>query len=667
MSAIAGVIHLDGRPGHERILSKMLDRMAHRGPHGRGERTVGRASFGHLLLQATEESKAERLPIVSGPVLVTAATRLDNRSDLASAASQSLADPDGVLLLPFLRAPERLLGDFAYAAWDEAAGNLLGVRDHFGVKPFYYFYRPGRIFIFASQIRALFAHPDVPRRLNQTRLAQYWLGQLPDQQITFYKDIFRLPAGHALELSLSSKTNSEIRLRRYWSLDSEREIEFKSEEAYADAFREHFTRAVQRRLRTPFKVGFQLSGGLDSTAIACVGRDILREEKRLPAYTYSDIFPTVPASDESAYIESALAQEGFAPSRIEADRFSPLGELDLFLEYDDEGNYNTNSYLVFILHRRMAADGVRVCLDGFDGDTTVGHGCFRLGELARRKDWGRFHRELKAYCERGGWDRRGTAYSYVGPGLTHLLRSGNFGQYLRDSREAAPFLRSGWLDVLNKTGVQPMLPAWLKRSFRQISGASPEPICVLLGLIDPQLAASMNLRGLARAFESQPTGQYLSERAFQLRLLQSGGLTGVLERYDYLAGHFQMENRHPFMDRELIEFCLALPSSQKLANGFTRSVLRRALAHTLPEKIAQRPGKGDLTESFRAAFLRRDRPILEEWIAGNKDFAGLFDQQNLRDLFSRAIAGEATDAEQFILFRVLTSAQWLRKNALGFR
>jgi asparagine synthase (glutamine-hydrolysing) len=661
MSAIVGLVQFDRRPGHERIVAAMLDRMAIRGPHGRAQKSLSHASFGHLLLHTTEESLHENLPNITSingdETLLTATTRLDNRDELLTAAKfpNNPTTPDSALITAHLHTPARLLGDFAYAAWNNARQTLFCARDQFGVKPFYYYCAPGRFFIFASQIRALFAHPEVPSRLNKTRLAQYWLGQLPDHVITFYEEIHRLPAAHTLTVDANS-----LRLTRYWSLDLEREITLKSDAEYDEAFRAHFARAVKTRLNTPFKIGFQLSGGLDSTAIACVARDALRDENRLPAHVYSQVFPTVPNSDESPYIHAALDQPGFAPTIVEGDRSTPLNEIDLFLNYDDEGNYNTNSYLVFMLHRRMAAGGVRVCIDGYDGDTTIGHGCYRLGELARQKDWAAFDRELKAYCRRGNWDRRGTALQFAGPALTQLLRAGQYRQFLRDAREAAPWFRSGWRQVISRTGLQPFVPPSAKHLYNHLAGVPPDALAVLQRLIDPKIAAAVRLPALTRAFEAIPVGEFPSERAYQAHILATGGFTGGLERFDYLAGHFQMENRHPFMDQRLVEFCLALPSSQKLSDGFTRTIMRRALQHTLPEKISKRVGKCDLTDAFRDAFLRRDKPILDQWIVQNPALAGLCDLTELRDLYARCLANEATDGERFILFRVLTSARWMR-------
>ncbi len=168
------------------------------------------------------------------------------------------------------RSPEHLLGDFAFAIRDAHRDVLFCARDHFGVKPFYYHHAPGRLFCFASEIKGLLALAEVPRRLNETRVADYLVPLLEDKVITFYEEIVRLPPAHRMTVSRDG-----VRIEEYWALDPTREIRMKSGEEYAEAFREIFTEAVHCRLRSAFPVGSMLSGGLDSSSIVCVARKLI--------------------------------------------------------------------------------------------------------------------------------------------------------------------------------------------------------------------------------------------------------------------------------------------------------------------------------------------------------------------------------------------------------
>src|SRR5205085_1809095 len=122
-----------------------------------------------------------------------------------------------------------------------------------------------------------------------------------DTAITFYEDIHRLPPAHTLTLCRSG-----AKLNRYWDLDPNREAPPATDEEYAEGFRELFTEAVRCRLRSAYPVGAFLSGGLDSSSIVCVARELKRQAGGPPLHTFSAIFDDVSKSDERAYIQAVL-------------------------------------------------------------------------------------------------------------------------------------------------------------------------------------------------------------------------------------------------------------------------------------------------------------------------------------------------------------------------
>jgi asparagine synthase (glutamine-hydrolysing) len=269
MSGIAGVWHLDGRPAVAADLDCMLDRLAHRGPDGTQRAVRGPLAMGHRLLRTAPDDGAAFAQALGG-LLITADLRLDNRSELTTELGwrhESHAVPDARLVLAAYerwgeRCVEHLLGDFAFALWDERQGQLFCARDHLGVRPFYYYHGPGRLFAFASEIKGLLALGDVPPpRLNEVRVADYLVRVFDDKAGTFYENVLRLPPAHTLVLSRDG-----IRLREYWRLDPTREIRLANDAAYAEAFRDIFTEAVRCRVRgvNP-PPGFLRSGGIDSS------------------------------------------------------------------------------------------------------------------------------------------------------------------------------------------------------------------------------------------------------------------------------------------------------------------------------------------------------------------------------------------------------------------
>ena len=162
MSSIAGVYLLDGSPVDPDRLKRMNDRLSHRGPDGSGLWCEGSVGLGHQMLWTTPESLHEKLPLEADGLVITADARVDNREELLPELGLREDVSDSEVILETYRkwgrnCVDRLLGDFAFVVWDKAKGELFCARDHMGVKPFYYYHEPGKIFAFATEIKALFA------------------------------------------------------------------------------------------------------------------------------------------------------------------------------------------------------------------------------------------------------------------------------------------------------------------------------------------------------------------------------------------------------------------------------------------------------------------------------------------------------------------------------
>ena len=619
MSGIAGLWRLDGCPTEPADLGRMLARLAHRGPHGTGAWHDGPVALGHRMLHTTPESLRERQPLVStsADLVLTADARLDNRDELCSLLPAPCGFTDAELILAAYerwaeRCPEHLLGDFAFAIWDARRQIVFCARDHFGVKPFHYHHRPGRLFALASEIKGLLALPDVPRRLNETRVADYLVPLLEDKVITFYEDIVRLPPAHRMMV-----TREAVRIERYWALDPEREIHLKSDAEYAAAFREIFTEAVRCRLRSAFPVGSMLSGGLDSSSIVCVARKLLAEEGRGPLHTFSAVFDEVPEADERPYINAVVARNRVAPHIVRGDQLSPLDDLDRMLAMQDEPFYAPNLFLHWGLYQAACAAAVRVILDGLDGDTTVSHGIGYLRELAGSGHWLRLAREV--------W------------GL---------------SRQLDVSARR----ILLAKVIKPLLPRAVRLS-RTRAGSDR--------VVAPDLARRVGLSDRVRAFDRDRLLPPRTEREDHHRTLNLGLIPLILEVADRAAHAWGLEPRYPYFDKRLVEFCLALPGNQKLHHGWTRVVLRRAMQDVLPPEIQWRIGKTDLSPGFlRGMVDGAARPAIERLLAGGGAVDAYVHLGSLRQAHARA-RSPGGERVALTVWKVLALSRWLEREYLG--
>ncbi len=626
MSAIAGLFRTEGQPVGRHEVERMISALAHRAPDRTGTWARDSVAVAHGALWTTSEAARERQPLTLDAGVIVADARLDNRDDLV----RSLGMPGGaagdaeLILRAYERwgedCPAKLVGDFAFAIWDERHQRLFCARDHVGVKPFYYHQAPGA-FLFASEIKALLTSPLVPYGLNPLRVADHLVGLLDDPAITFYRDVYRLPAGHALTVSRAG-----TRLRQYWALDATRELVLGSDAAYAEAFRECFTEAVRCRLRSTGPVGSLLSGGLDSSSIVATARRLRGAAAEGPLDTFTAIFPGLPAGelrriDERAYAAAVVAQGGVTAHHVRGDLLSPLTDVDRALWHLDEGFAAPNLYLHWGLYGAAQDRGVRTLLDGIDGDTTVSHGLERLAALARGGRMVTLGREIGALSRRH---------------------------------------RAGFTSLLRQFVVEPLVPAALRHGVRRLRGVgSPD---LAHSIIRPDFARRTGALDRLEAFQQQQERPLSSTRQVHRSAMTSGLIPYALELADKAAGAFGVEPRYPFFDRRLMELCLAIPADQKLQRGWTRMVMRRAMEGVLPEEVRWRSTKANLAPNFGRQLLEKDGNLLAEIVIEQPGVIEEYvDVPALRRTYDRFVAQRGSEADALTVFGAVVLGLWLQR------
>ena len=277
MSAIFGFVNLDGRPASPENLQAMASALGNWGSDDLTFSSEGCAALGHVLLAVTPESDHEALPFhdPDADIFLTAAARLDNRHELLDFFGIATPDrpslPDGQLVfLSYKRwgekSPKHLLGDWSFAVWNDHLRRLFVARDHLGNTGLFYYHKPP-LFVFASGIEGVLAHPNVPRLLNEHRLAGYLGFSVSGGSNTFWQDVHSLGPAHALTVT-PQKTDSMC----YWHLEDAPDVRFGSQQAYLDGFLEHYRRAVRVRLRSVRPIGSTLSAGLDSSSVTALAQ-----------------------------------------------------------------------------------------------------------------------------------------------------------------------------------------------------------------------------------------------------------------------------------------------------------------------------------------------------------------------------------------------------------
>ncbi len=560
-----------------------------------------------------------------GQLTVVGDIHLHDRDDLLAALSLEsageLTDCDLVLAAYrrwSSRCAEHLRGDFAFALWDDRRRQLFCARDPFGSKPLYYHLSPST-FAVASGPEAILRLPGVPRRLNPLTMVEYLYACYEDTDATAWLDIARLPPGSTILVG-----SDRVRRGRFWHPESVPELRLGSDSDYEEAFRAAFDDAVGSRL-APAGVGVYLSGGLDSSSVTCVAQPLYRGGR---LSTFSAVFDLDAGSDERYYAAAAADQAGTDHHECRPERTSPLADWVAAPWTGPAPSCDPQVALCRTVTEDAAERGVSVLLTGFGGDSVVSHGVSYLTELAGNGNARRFATEVRALARRHG-------------------------------RPVAPLVR--------KYGLRPFVPGAIlrSRSARQGQWGGVGRVGSVGGVWAPvrgEVIHGLDLEGRAAGFGR--SRQARTARMAHLSELTSGHTGYALEgsfHTDVVTG---VERRHPFLDRRLAELCLSMPGDQKLRDGWTRSIMRRSLAGILPEVVRQRPGKGDLAQTFRRSLLESDRPALEALVARPGPITEWVDPAALTILWHRCLA-ERRSADCFTIWRVAVLSRWLGHHGLG--
>lgn len=680
MGAIVGILRFDGVPVEAEQLASMLDAMPHRGSDNLSVWREGSVGVAQRMFWTTPESQTETLPLISddGQLVLTADARIDNRDELFTALT--ITKPQGetadseLILAAYERWGEscvdHLLGDFAFALWDGRNKRIFCARDHFGAKPFYCLHTP-EYFAFATEIKALWRVSAVARQLNEVQLARFLSGDDNDKEATFYEHVKRLPPAHVLTISRDGTTQ----LRNYWTLDRNLEIKLGSDEEYAERFRELFIEAVRCRTRSAYPVGSALSGGLDSSSIACTARDLLRESGKTPLHVFSAIYPSIPLSDERPYINAAIAQGDMEPHFFHADEIDPFYDKERLLAHMDDFHAGGNLHLAWRTCELAQQAGVRVLLHGFDGDTTVSHGFYSIKEMALKGQWGAFSNTVKEVTKQfSAYPNFSAANMLRIFGYPALERLAERKQWLTIASGIEPLHRNFGLSrrkLIKNYLLLPMIPDPLLQRWRGLRNGAQSPAVkhngiapVFATLINPNLAARVGLYERRESSEFERANEFDSDRDEHYFRLNGGTLSRVLELIDLTGAVFGVESRYPFTDKRLIEYCYGIPASQKLNQGWSRYVLRRAMEGILPPEIQWRSAKSNLGPGLTTTFREFGSHLLHEAIFTNSDvIAPYVNLTTLRAAYQDYIeAGREDDAGVTQLWLVMMLYLWLRSH-----
>jgi len=375
MCGIAGIINLNKAPVDREILRAMTDALSHRGPDGEGMYLDGFVGFGHRRLAIIDLSENARQPMltIDKNFAITYNGEMYNFKELKNELKgvgvrfRSHSDAE-VVLNAFskwgLKSLDRFNGMFAFGFWDKTKNILTLVRDRYGIKPIYY-WQNGKVFLFASEIKAFLRHPLFEAEVDPEVLLEYFTFQNTFTYKTLFKGVKLLPPGHFMRIFTGS--DMKIETKQYWDFNFTESTPAGSQEEYTEELDRLFRQAVQRQLVSDVEIGSFSSGGIDSSSIVAVASGWLDKLK-----TFCIGFDMSSASSlEFSFDERKKAERISRLYRTEhhqmvlkaGDMQKCLSSLVWALEDLRLGQSYPNFYA-----SKLAASYVKVCLSGAGGD-----------------------------------------------------------------------------------------------------------------------------------------------------------------------------------------------------------------------------------------------------------------------------------------------------------
>jgi asparagine synthase (glutamine-hydrolysing) len=466
---------------------------------------------------------------------------------------------------------ERLRGMFAFALWDRKRGRLVLARDRLGIKPLYW-YRDGEKLVFGSELKALLAHPDVPRDLDPSALEDYLaFGVVPGPR-SIFRGIEKLQPAHVLGVSRDDWTAAP---RRYWRLHIEPDDRL-GEAEWQEAVRAKVAETVKVHLIADVPVGAFLSGGLDSSIVVASAAGSTNG----PLQTFSIGFHEE-AFSELPYARKVAERFG-TRHREEIVTPDAVGLLEELTRYYDEPFADASAVPTFLVSR-LASRSVKVALSGDGGDEAFGGYARYVHDL----------REARLRQRLPGWLRRGLLGPLAGvwPKADFLPRPLRARTLLTNLALDAGPAYANTVSLCRMPLRRQLLAADVRAG---LNGHRPE-------------AAVIAAHALASA--DRPLDGML---AADVETLLPDDFLVKTDRASMANG---LEVRPPLLDHELLELAARIPARWKVRDGEGKWIFKRAFERDLPPEVVRRPKqgfelpvdawlRGPLREMFEGSVLR---------------------------------------------------------------
>lgn len=630
MCGIAGIVKLNGARVDRDQPARMIATLRHRGPDASGVNVLGEAALAHARLSIIDLSGGSQpMSSADGKLWISFNGEIFNyielREELLANGHHFSTKSDTEVILNAYRefgedCVHRFNGQWAFALWDTQGRKLFLSRDRMGVRPLYYTRNAGS-FLFASEIKALFASGEIAAEIDLYGLDQvftFWSTVAPR---TIFKNVLQLPPGSSLVVE-----DGKVRSWRYYapSFSECENAGAAHEEQLAEDLLNLLQDATRLRLRSDVPVGAYLSGGIDSTVTTALAKSIVRDRLRSFSITFEDA-----EFDESQYQNEASAFLSTQHSNFCCTSSDIAQVFPEVVRHTEQPIIRTAPAPMFLLSQLVHDSGFKVVLTGEGADEVLG-GYDIFKEAKIRRFWGR-HPESKwrflllkrLYPYMDNIQRQPAAY------LKHFF-------HVTSEDLANPFFSH-----LPRWDLTAKLKLLFSKETREVT--SSVNCTEKLEEILPSEFWSWNYFGRAEYLEA--------EHLLPGYILSSQG--------DRMAMAHSVEGRYPFLDYRVVEFAARLPANVKMKALDQKHLLKEAVRGLIPESILRRP-----KQPYRApdgkCFFEKGSDYAEELLSSDtigKD--GIFDPSAVSTLVGKFKAGRAIGIKDNMAIVAVLSTQLL--------
>ncbi len=557
MCGFVGILNKEGLKVNPVILRKMADAIHHRGPDEEGIFINKHCGLYHKRLSIID-LKTGQQPMTYKECTIVFNGEIYNyielREELIALKHQFKTTSDTEVILHAYEEygddfVSRLNGMFAFIIYDSRKKRVYIARDHFGIKPLYW-YQDNHKIIFGSEIKAILTHPEVEAVPETNHLYEYLTFQFIIDGGTMFKNIYKVQSGNYITLDLETWKMNSV---NYWYPNFETDL-FHTEEYFIAELKNILNNTIMQQMRSDVSVGTYLSGGMDSSLVTILSSRL--SEKPLKSFTGA--FHEGPEFNELAYARIAAQKANAELHEIYPTEQEFIDVLPKLIYHLDEPVAGPGLFPQYVVSK-YASKHVKVILGGQGGDEMFGG----------------YARYLVAYLEQA---IKGSIFE-SNEEEEHIVTLRSILPNLPSLKQYLPMIKSFWKDET--------FESMDRRYYNLINrmGATKN-------YLHPDFFSAMCEKEIftkfATHFNHPETKSYYNKMTqFDL----TGSLPALLQVEDRVSMSVSIESRVPLLDRRIIDLISRMPASMKFKGGELKYLLKKTIGEILPPEILNRKDK----------------------------------------------------------------------------